>query len=122
MEIETLLKNTLQVEEIERLCSSVSFIIGEAPGPYVTYEIYNSKEVSISACTGDITRWFIQVDIFTNESYMKLKNEIRKAMLSAGFEVTTPGVVVDDENFMYHWYSRWTVDLESDVKQILNKE
>lgn len=120
LEIETLLKNTLQNNiEIGGLCTSVSFVVGKPPGPYVTYEIYNSREVSISACTGDATRWFIQVDIFTNGSYMALKNAIRKAMLQSGFEVIVPGIVVADENFNYHWYSRWSIDLENDVKEII---
>lgn len=120
MDIETLLKNALQDnEEIERLCTSVSFVVGKPPGPYVTYEIYNSREVCISSCTSNATRWFIQVDIFTDESYMELKNAIRKAMLQNGFEIVTPTVVVDDDNFTYHWYSRWSIDLENDVKQIV---
>lgn len=120
VEIETLLATTLQKnEDIEALCGSVSFVVGKPPGPYVTYEIYNSREVSISGCTGDATRWFIQVDIFTNESYMALKNAIRKAMLQNGFEVVIPGIVVDDKNFNYHWYSRWSIDLENDVKEII---
>lgn len=121
MNIFALLKNTLKVKSITDLCSYIGQNTPSQPqAPYVTYRMYNAKKDFGADSTEQIRKYYIQVDIYSNTDFISLDTEIKRAMVNTGFSLADEGIL-GDETYKAHYYTRWTISLESDIKSLLNK-
>lgn len=117
MNIRKYLRTVLMDEEIINLLPDrkVYFLHARDPNKqlYVEYEVIDEYGSYHSENKEVATRYVVQVDIFSQGSYSKVEDIIKKKMKEAGFIRGMAADMYEQETGLYHKAMRFSIDMES---------
>lgn len=115
MDILTYLNKILNIEEITNLTGDNRVFYMRTKNPkntYITYSILKEKIAYIEEDEETITKYYIQIDIFTNENYSKVLKIIKKQLKDNDF-YKDEILDIEDDFYNYHKVLRYTKYLQT---------
>ena len=117
MNIKDYLFKTLNDEKLLNTLTDkrVYFLHADNPQrPYLEYETISEYGVEFSEGTEKFTRYKIQVDIFSENSYSEIEEELKQIMKAAGFKRIQAVDLYEEKTKLYHKAIRYVIDLPND--------